>query len=248
MKFITSIISTLLAAAFSADDVKVSDWRVELLGEEGIGSSVEELQKSLTAVPEVTNELDDALEMLASQDFDEREGGRKKLMSGGEDALKWLLEIEPSEDPELRRRVLSVIEELGLVFRKDREVAVEHAVKSLLAEGLEGREKSADTGGMFFEWFGESDEKLREDYRQFRFETSSKRPGKVEGTRLIFAGKAGQDGDQRLILESKTWPGEIEFGDRFRVSVILGGEDVSPGAWHMGITIGRIRTLFHPGM
>ena len=130
MKFITSIIFGLSAAAFSADDVKVSDWRVELLGEEGIGSSVEELQKSLTAVPEVTNELDDALEMLASQDFDEREGGRKKLMSGGEDALKWLLEIEPSEDPELRRRVLSVIEELGLVFRKDREVAVEHAVKS----------------------------------------------------------------------------------------------------------------------
>ena len=60
----------LSTAAFSADDGKVSDWRVELLGEEGIGSSVEELQKSLTAVPEVTNELDDALEMLASQDFD----------------------------------------------------------------------------------------------------------------------------------------------------------------------------------
>ena len=248
MKFITSIIFGLSAAAFSADDVKVSDWRVELLGEKGIGSSVEELQKSLTAVPGATNELDNALEMLASQDFDEREAGRKKLMSGGENALKWLLEIEPSEDPELRRRVLNVIEELGLVFRKDREVAVEHALKSLLAEGLDGRGKSADTGGMFFEWFGEGDEDLNEDYRQFRFENSSKRSGKVKGTRLIFAGKAGQDGDQRLILESKTWPGEIEFGARFRVSVILGGEDVSPGAWHMGITIGRIRTLFHPGM
>ena len=248
MKFIPSIIFGLSVAGFSADDVKVSDWRVELLGEEGIGSSVEELQKSLTAVPKVTNELDDAFKMLASQDFDEREGGRKKLMSGGEDALKWLLEMEPSEDPELRRRVLNLIEELELVFRKDREVAVKHAVNSLLAEGLEGRVKSANTGGMFFEWFGKGDEELRENYRQFRFENSSKRPGKVEGTRLIFAGKAGQDGDQRLVLKSKTWPGEIEFGDRFRVSVILGGEDVSPGAWHMGITIGRIRTLFHPGM
>lgn len=248
MKFIPSIIFGLSVAGFSADDVKVSDWRVELLGEEGIGSSVEELQKSLTAVPKVTNELDDAFKMLASQDFDEREGGRKKLMSGGEDALKWLLEMEPSEDPELRRRVLNLIEELELVFRKDREVAVEHAVKSLLEEGLEGRVKSADTGGMFFEWFGKGDEELRENYRQFRFVNSSKRPGKVEGTRLIFAGKAGQDGDQRLVLKSKTWPGEIEFGDRFRVSVILGGEDISSGAWHMGITIGRIRTLFHPGM
>lgn len=248
MKFIPSIIFGLSVAGFSADDVKVSDWRVELLGEEGIGSSVEELQKSLTAVPKVTNELDDAFKMLASQDFDEREGGRKKLMSGGEDALKWLLEMEPSEDPELRRRVLNLIEELELVFRKDREVAVKHAVNSLLAEGLEGRVKSANTGGMFFEWFGKGDEELRENYRQFRFENSSKRPGKVEGTRLIFAGKAGQDGDQRLVLKSKTWPGEIEFGDRFRVSVILGGEDISSGAWHMGITIGRIRTLFHPGM
>lgn len=248
MKFIHLIILGLSAVAFSEGDLKVSDWRVELLREEGIGSSVEELQKSLTAVPGVTNKLDDALEMLASQDFDERDAGRKKLLSDGENALKWLREIEPSEDPELRRRVLNVIEELGLVFRKDREVAVEHAVKSLLAEGLEGRENSADTGGIFFEWFGEGDVDLKEGFRQFRFENSSGRPGKVEGARLIFAGKAGQNGDQRLILESKTWPGEINFGDHFRVSVILGGEDVSPGAWHMGVTIGRIRTLFHPGM
>jgi len=149
VKFIPLIILGLSAVAFSEDDLKVSDWRVEILGEEGIGSSVAELQKALTAVPAVTNKLDNALEMLASQDFDERDTGRKKLLSGGENALKWLREIEPSEDPELRRRVLNVIEELGLVFRKDREVAVEHAVKSLLAEGLEGRKNSADTGGMF---------------------------------------------------------------------------------------------------
>lgn len=172
MKLMTLVTLGLSAVAFSADDLKVFDWRVELLEQEGIGISVEELQEALSAVPEVTIEFDEALEKLASQDFDEREAGRKKLLVGSENALKWLRELEPSEDPELRRRVLNVIEELGLVFRKDREVALEHAIKSLLAEGLEGREKPADTGGVFFEWFGEENENLKQGYRRFHFENS----------------------------------------------------------------------------
>ena len=245
MKFVTVVTLGLSLAAFSANEVEMSDWRLELLKDEGMGTSMEELKRALTAEPDVTKELKGALARLASQDFDEREAGRKKLLGGGEEALKWLRELEPSEDPELRRRVLNVIEELGLVFRKDRELAIEHAVKSLLQEG---GETSADTGGMFFEWFGEGREELGKNYRQFRFENSSGRPGQVDGGRLIFAGKAGTDGDQRLVLDSKTWPGKAEFGDRFRVSTTLGGEDISPGSWHMGITIGRIRALFHPGM
>ncbi len=245
MKFVSLAILGLSVSAFSADDVKVADWRVELLKDEGIGTSKKELQQALNEGPGATKELEGAMKKLGSREFDEREAGRKKLVAGGEDALKWLRELKPSDDPELRRRVLSVIEELSLVFRKDREVAVEHAVKSLLAEA---GKKSANTGGMFFEWFGEGKESLKAGYRHFRFENSSERPGKVEGGRLIFEGKAGQDGDQRLILESKVWPGKSEFGDRFRVSATLGGDDVSSGAWHMGITVGRIRVLFHPGM
>ncbi|MEN8774036.1 MAG: hypothetical protein ABF382_10845 [Akkermansiaceae bacterium] len=248
MKFYTFVTLGLSVAAFSADDVKVSDWRAELLEMEGIGISVKALQGALTAGPEGTVKLEGALKKLASRDFDERESGRKDLLDGGENALKWLLNFQPSEDPELRRRVLNVIEGLQLVFRKDREMAVEHAVKSLLVERAEGRRKSADTGGMFFEWFGVGKEGLKKDYRQFRFENSSGRSGKVEGGRLIFAGMGGQDGDQRLILESKNWPGQAEFGNRFRVSTTLGGEDISSGAWHMGVTIGRVRVLFHPGM
>ena len=248
MKFMTLFTLGLSVVAFSAEDVKVVDWRVELLKEEGIGTSVGELRKALTAVPNVTKELEGALEKLASRDYDVREAGRKKLLGGGESALKWLRELEPSEDPELRRRVLNVIEELGLVFRKDRELAVAHAVKSLLAEGVAGEEKSAETGGMFFEWFGEGQQDFKKGYRLFGFENSSGRSGKVEGGRLVFDGEAGKDGDQRLVLKSDIWPGKDGFGHRFRVSATLGGEDVSSGAWHMGITIGRIRALFHPGL
>ena len=245
MKFVSLAILGLSVSAFSADDVKVGDWRVELLKEEGVGTSEKELQQALNDGPVATKELEGALEKLGSREFDEREAGRKKLMAGGEDVLKWLRELEPSEDPELRRRVLSVIDELSLIFRKDREIAVEHAVKSLLAE--DGK-KSPETGGMFFEWFCEGRESLKADYRLFRFENSAGRPGKVEDGRLIFEGRAGQDGDQRLVLESKAWPGVNGFGGRFRVSATLGGDDVSSGAWHMGITVGRVRALFHPGM
>ena len=64
MKLMTLVTLGLSAVAFSADDLKVSDWRVELLEQEGIGISVEKLQEALIAVPEVTIEFNDSVESI----------------------------------------------------------------------------------------------------------------------------------------------------------------------------------------
>ena len=96
-------------AIFAADDPERADWREELLAAEGIGTSVEELRAALSREKEVPTEWEKALQKLTSSKFLEREAGQRRLIAGGEAALKWLQQMETSDDPELRRRVLEVI-------------------------------------------------------------------------------------------------------------------------------------------
>lgn len=244
MKFFLPLMIFVAPVSF-ADPEKVDlDWRVELLAEEGIGLSVAELQKALEGGGEVPDHKGVYRE-LGDRDFKKREVAQRKLAASGQDGLKWLRSVKPSSDPEVRRRVAEVIFQLESLFRQDRETAIEHALRSLLAEG-ENRRK--DTGGLFFEWFGTAEEKLNKKYRNFLLQNTADRPAEVKGGSIRFAGKKGKDGDQRLILKSSVWPQRETFGKSFEVSASLGAEPVGAGAWHMGITIGNVRALFHPGM
>lgn len=221
------------------------DWRGELLQREGIGLSKEALEKALKGGGRPLPDLEKVFERLGADGFSEREKAQEELLRGGEATLKWLREREPSQGPEVQRRVAEVIKLLGFAHRNERGMAVEHAVKSLLAEGNERKE---NTGGLFYEWFGEGQAKLGKRYRVLTFENSANRGGAVVEGQVVFSGEGGQDGDQRLVLHSKKWPGEETFGEAFQVSAKLRGESKGMGAWHLGISIGRVRALYHPGL
>ncbi len=221
------------------------DWRDDLLKREGVEQSKEGLEALLKGGVQLPLDLEKVFENLGADHFSERDRAQEELLKGGEATLKWLRQREPSPDPEVQRRVREIMGLLGRAYRKDRELALEHAAGSLLAEGEERRE---DTGGLFFEWFGQGQAKLAEKYRLFHFEDSAKRGGSVAGGNLIFGGGGGSDGDQRLVLRSAAWPGEETFGDEFQVSAKLRGQLKGMGAWHLGITIGRVRALYHPGL
>lgn len=231
--------------AFAMPGEVEGDWRDELLQREGIGLSKTALEEALKKGAKPSPDLEKIFERLSADKFSEREKAQEELLKGGEVALKWLRQHGPSPDPEAQRRVEGIKRLLGSLHRKEREIAVEHAMKSLLAEGDERR---ADTGGLYFEWFGEDQAKLGKEYRQFAFENSAKRAGKVMDGQLVFSGMNGQDGDQRLVLRSEKWPGAETFGEAFQVSVKLRGESQGSGAWHLGITIGKVRALYHPGL
>ncbi len=231
--------------AFAMPGEVEGDWRDGLLEEEGIGLSKEALEGALDGGAKPLPDLEKIFERLGADDFSEREKAQEEILKGGEATLKWLRQGEPSADPEVQRRVREIMGLLGRAHRKDRELAVQHAARSLLAEG---EERKADTGGLFYEWFGRDQEKLGKEYRLFAFENSTKRGGAVAGGKLVFTGGAGPDGDQRLVLRSEKWPGKETFGEAFQVSAKLRGESKGMGAWHLGITIGRVRALYHPGM
>ena len=245
MKAIFVGVLGVMTCALAAPGENGKDWREDLLRDEGIGLSRDALEKALKGEPENGPDLEESYRKLGAGDFAGREAAQKELLRGGSPALKWMRSVEPSSDPEVRRRVGEIMALLGSASRKERKFAVTHAIESLLAEG---DERTADTGGVFYEWFGEDSGKLGEDYRQFSFSNSAGRPGKISDGRLGLGGNAGEDGDQRLILKSQEWPGGESFGDSFLVSAKLGGESKGAGAWHLGITVGRVRALYHPGM
>ncbi|MFT6863882.1 MAG: hypothetical protein ACJAVK_002444 [Akkermansiaceae bacterium] len=244
MKTIVVGVLWFMGCAFAGPEEDREDWREDLLRDEGIGLSKDALEKALEGELESGLDLEESYRKLGATDFAGREAAQKELLKGGKAALKWLRTVARSSDPEVRRRVDEVIVLLGSAFRKERDFAVTHAMESLSAEG---DERKADTGGVFYEWFGADRTKLGEKYRQFSFSNSAGRPGEISEGRLAFGGSAGADGDQRLILKSQEWPGGESFGDSFLVSAKLGGESKGGGAWHLGITVGRVRALYHPG-
>ena len=119
---------------------------------------------------------------------------------------------------------------LGRSHRKDRELAVQHAARSLLAEG---EERKADTGGLFYEWFGRNQEKLGKQYRLFAFENSTKRGGAVAGGKLVFTGGAGPDGDSDWCYVRRNGRGRRPLGKPFKFPPSYGE---NPRGWEPGIS------------
>lgn len=208
-------------------------------------STKEALEKALSKTSTAIPELKAAYDNLGADKFKTREQAQRDLLRGGAATLDWLNSIERSKDPEVKTRVAEIRKTLSSPSSNARADAVRHAMRSLLAEG---DERKRNTGGLLYEWFGENSKELDGRYRGFRLENSAKRGGKVADGKLIFSGSQGVDGDQRLVLTSQDWLGTPNFGKRFRVSAKLGGREGGSGAWHLGITVGKIRVLYHPGL
>ena len=55
------------------------------------------------------------------------------------------------------------------------------------------------------------------------------------------------EGDQRLFVTAQQIVGNPVFSNSFQLAVDIGGEGGGTGAYHVGVSIGNLRFLFHPG-
>jgi hypothetical protein len=82
----------------------------------------------------------------------------------------------------------------------------------------------------------------------FQYECDAGRALSVEKGIVALGGTQNAECDQRIFLTAKSLLGQPEFPDRFTVRARMAAENNNNFAWHLGISIGRVKVLFHPGV
>ena len=84
-------------------------------------------------------------------------------------------------------------------------------------------------------------------YHQFHYEATVNAKAEVRHG-ILRLESSPQEADQRLYVTAKELLGQPTFPRRFVLKGRLGGEVANPGAWHVGLSIGKAKFLFHPGL
>jgi HEAT repeat protein len=101
---------------------------------------------------------------------------------------------------------------------------------------------------LFRETFNREDTNITDRYKQMRFETNGKGRGSVARDRLVLTSEEGGDKFLSLSISSRVLLGQRVFPKKFQVQARLGGEETAAGLWHVGVSLGDVRVLFHPGL
>jgi hypothetical protein len=240
------VVALALAATANIHAADQSDWRLEILKEEGIQPETAALKASQDSFQMTPERLEKAVAMLGGDDFKTREQAQREIILIGKDALPWLLRMPKSEDPEVRVRLAEIQKTLQVDGRWARKDLVREAVTSLLRERMkEAAPKPEDA--LFVELFHRPTASLDKGYGKFRLQADKGLTGLVSDGVLKLKGIHATEGDQRLLLDAKALTGKPEFPDTFRIEVKLGGEAGGEGGYHVGVSVGNVRALFHPG-
>jgi hypothetical protein len=87
---------------------------------------------------------------------------------------------------------------------------------------------------------------LKEGYGLLRYETNCAGKASMAKGLLRLDGQHAAEGDQRLFVSSEKLLGRERFPKSFEVRAKLGGEAAMAGAWHVAVSVGNVRMLFHP--
>jgi len=240
------VVALMLAAIVIAAEEDVADWRPELLEDEGISLSTDALQELQKGFEISSDRLEKALVQLGADEFVTREQAQRDILLMGREVLPSLRRLPSSDDPEVRMRLAAIEQTLSANGRWAKADLLRHAVTSLLRERL-SKDAGEPANLVFAEFFRHAAPSLADGYRRFRFEADKGMIGLVSEGVLRMKGNHAGDGDQRLLLDAKELTGKDELPDDFRIEVKLGGEAGGEGAYHVGVSVGHVRALYHPG-
>jgi hypothetical protein len=240
MPLIVGFLSAVVTAEESVD------WRLELLKENGLSSETDALQKFLNGTSPSGTGLEPMVRQLGSEEYKQREQAQQKILLMGKKVLPQLRPLLRTDDPEVRIRVAEIIGELEVGGRWERTDLLRLAVASLLRERKASGAPEPE-GRLFVEFFSKDSPSLADGYQRLKFETGVEVNGSVREGIARLNGRHQEDGDQRLLLLARDFTGKPEFPDSFRIETKIGGEQGGTGGYHVGISVGNVRALFHPG-
>jgi hypothetical protein len=238
------LIPSLSFALASAQEA--ADWRLELLKESGLSAETEALEKFQKSFTRPEGGLDQMLQRLGSNEFKQREQAQKEILLMGKNVLPQLRIMLDSDDPEVRMRLTTIIEKLEGGGRWAKEDLLRQAVTSLLDEW---KNPGAETPHpkLFVEFFNKDADSISDGYQRLKFKTNVGAGGSVKEGMARLKGNHNGDGDQQLLLYARDLTGKEEFPESLRIESKIGGGGEGSGVYHVGISIGDVRALFHPG-
>lgn len=97
------------------------------------------------------------------------------------------------------------------------------------------------------ESFARDAESLAGGYGRFLYENDNRGKAMVAGGKLRLDGNK-PEGDQRFYITSQRMIGRDQWPKAMEIRAKMGGELGNNFGWHMGVSVGRVKVLFHPGL
>ncbi|MEQ8785452.1 MAG: hypothetical protein RIC55_04105 [Pirellulaceae bacterium] len=97
------------------------------------------------------------------------------------------------------------------------------------------------------ETFSRPAKSLAKGYGDFQYEADNGGPASVVNGALLIDGD-NDEGDQRLFVTAQRMIGRGQWPKGLEVRAKLGGKEGNNYGWHVGVSVGRVKVLFHPGL
>ena len=173
-------------------------------------------------------------------------------------AVKALVEIAGMEGDELSWKADALLQmKTGHEIRLDGEQTLAGAWKQWAADELATADLRAPIGiarldpragrSTLEETFARDLASLENGYGRFLYEADNGAPARVADGRLRLDGN-NAEGDQRLYITSQRMIGSDRWPASLEIRTELQGEAGNNFGWHLGVSVGRVKTLFHPGL